>query len=723
MWYKKKNRLTDHSWKFSHRRKRMFSSACILFFCLFLHPCFANQEHQGHNYAVDTSKVNKYIKYASDSMQVGQLRVSMDLADSAMKLATQIHYRTGMGICLNLKGRILYRTASFDSAILFSQKALILAKDLNDSALLSSAYLNLGNAYYSKGNHTMASDYYFKGLSIEEKLQVQPNLYGFLNNIGGVFTDQKNLPKGLEYYLKSKAVAEKLHNNKRLSTVYHNLGSLYIKMGKIDDAHISFEKSYALAKSLNDIYMMNLYPSNMAEVYKQRKDYNKAYLYSLKSLQIQQEQGFKDQIANTLMTLAEIQINRAQYEAAENYLKQALFISEEIHTKTVTKDIYQQLARLYDLKGDYPKAYANYTLFSNIKDTLLNQENSRLITEMNTKYTTEQKEREIELLRKNEDIQKLELSKDANDLERQRTFSITILTGFLLLMIVAVLIYSRYHLKKKANEDLQKAYNVIDEKNKIIEKSNMLITDSITYAKRIQDAILPSDQDLEKLFPGNHFVFYQPSQIVSGDFYWCSQQDGKIIIAIADCTGHGVSGAFMSLIGNTLLNEIVNERKITNTKEIAKLLDKKIIQSLHQHEGSGKYDGMDISICCIDKDGKSITFTGAHQVMYAYNGNLHKIKCDPYSIGGAQQQNAKLFTSQSFDYEDGLCLYFLTDGYCDQSGGPQNKRFSFSRFEKLVMQMQDKNMPEQKEKIQQVFEEWKVNTKQRDDVLVIGIKC
>lgn len=688
---------------------------------------YANQYkpilHKKGNYRVDTSIINKCIKNAGDSLQKGQLRAAMIIADSAFKLSTKAKYRSGIGISLNLKGRVYYRTASFDSAILLSKRALIMGKDLNDSALQSSAYLNIGNAYYTKGNDIMAIDYYFKGLAIEEKLRIQPNLYGFVNNIGGVFVDQKNLEKGLEYYLKSKAIAEQTKNNKRLSTVYHNLGSVYIKMGNIKEAHISFEKSYALAKAMEDIYMMNLYPSSMSEVYKQLKEYNKAYYYAITSLKILNEQGFKDQITTTLITLADIQVHRAQYDAAENYLKEALKLSEEIQTQTVTKDIYQHLANLYDKTRNYQKAYEYYALFSNLKDTILNRENSRLITEMNTKYTTEKKEQEIELLKKNEAIQKLELIKRKNHLNRQQTLSISIFSGFILVMIVAILIFSRYRLKKKATDQLRQAFRLIEEKNALIEKSNRLITDSIQYAKRIQDAILPVDTELRKNLSHDFFIVYQPAQIVSGDFYWCSSHGNKTIFVVADCTGHGVPGAFMSMIGNTLLNEIVNEQKVTETKKIAELLDKKIIHSLGQHTGSQKYDGMDISICCIDKAEKKITYTGAHQSMYTYNGQLHKIKGDPYSIGGAQHQNTKLFSNHTISYKQGLKLYFLTDGYCDQSSEKDGKRFSSRSFEQLVIEIHEMTMEEQKGKLEKVFADWKGNAEQRDDVLVVGIKC
>ncbi len=676
------------------------------------------------SFSVDTGKINGFIKTANDYMLAGKMDAAMKLAKSATILSDKIHYKKGYTISLNLKGRILYRTASFDSAIFFSKKALTLALDMNDSTLLSSAYLNIGNSYFTKGNDIQSMEYYFKGLAIEEKSRVpSTNLYSFLNNLGGILINQKNYYKGLEFLLRSKAVAEHTKNTKRLATVYHNLGSLYIKFKNYNQAKISFEKSYELAKKMNDIYTINIHLSDMAEVYSLMKEYDKAYVFALKNLQLAKENGFKDQIAVTLMTLSNVQAHLGRYQEAEKTLKEALAVSQEIKTEQVTKDIYLQMAEFYEQAGNYEKAYEYYKLFSTTKDTILNQQNSKLIAEMNAKYTTEKKEKEIELLKKNEDIQKLELTKKKNELDRQRTVSISIFAGFLLLMIVAILMFSRYKLKKKANHQLQNAYNVIEEKNTLIEKSNRLITDSITYAKRIQDAILPAQEELEKLLSKDFFILYQPAQIVSGDFYWCSAQQDKIILAVADCTGHGVPGAFMSMIGNTLLNEIVNERKITDTNKIAELLDEKIIFALHQHEGTQNYDGMDISICCIDKINQEISFTGANHSMYLYSDRLQKIKGNSFSIGGAQQQNSKAFTSQKISYQKGENIYLLTDGYCDQSGGGMNKRYTSKRLESLLANIYDLGMDNQKKELEKVLENWKGDTKQRDDVLIIGIKC
>lgn len=675
------------------------------------------------SYSSDTSKINALLKSGSIFFRKGQIEDAEKIAALAESNSKKIGYEKGYVMSLNLYARVYYRKGNYDSSISFSSHALRLAQQMNDSVLQSSALIALGSANSYMGNNNQAIDYYFKGLAIEEKLPVQENLQWYFNNLGNVFSNQKNYPKALEYTIKAKNIVEKSNDKKYLGMVYNNIGWIYMLLEKNDSARYCLEKSLKIAEAENDRYSMALCLDNLSQLFIKSKLYDKAYEYSMRSFEISKLQGLREQTVASLISMGMIQMQRNRLADSETELKKALQMAKDISSKALARDASLQIAMLYHKEGRFKEAHTFYKTYSEIKDTLLNEENSKLLTEMNTKYTTEKKEKEIELLKKNEDIQSLELSKKKNELSRQRTVSISIFAGFLLLMIVAILLFSRYRLKKKANDQLQTAFNLIEEKNSVIEKSNIMITDSITYAKRIQDAILPAYEDLSKLFSDNFFVFYQPSQIVSGDFYWCSHHQNKIVFIVADCTGHGVPGAFMSMIGNTLLNEIVNERNVMETKKIAELLDEKIIYALHQNEGSQKYDGMDISVCCIDKQKKEISFTGAHHFMYAAKTSIQKIKGDPYSIGGAQQQNSKTFTSTIISYEEGLTLYFLTDGYCDQSGGTDNKRFSSRKFEALLAEVQQLSMKEQKEKLEQAFEKWKGTTKQRDDVLVVGIRC
>jgi tetratricopeptide (TPR) repeat protein len=671
----------------------------------------------------DTAGVNRLLKMARGTLDKGQLDQTMAYAVRAKMLAKKIGFQEGLAKSYNFEGRVLYRKGKYDQSMDCLKTALMISQFINDSVIISTSFNNIGNAYAYQGDHVKALEFYMQGLAIEEKIKIQNNLHWYYSNMGNIYNEQKNTAKALEYSFKAVKVEEKRKDKHALSVTLSNIGGIYSGLEKNDSALFYYIRSLRLSEEIKDTFSIGLSLSNSAMMYSKLKRYKSAYEYASKGYQIAKSKGLTDLTIYCLKTLGEVDLALKKYDSAEKYFLQVESMSKQIHSKLLISDGFLSLSSFYDKKQDFKKAYEYYKLYSDSKDTLLNEGNSKIITEMNTKYTTEKKEKEIELLKKNEDIQNLELAKKKNELDRQRTVSISVFVGFLLLMIVAVLMYSRFRLKKKANEQLQSAFNLIAEKNTVIEKSNLMITDSITYAKRIQDAILPAPEDLSKNLPDDFFIFYKPSQIVSGDFYWCSTQGDKTIFVVADCTGHGVPGAFMSMIGNTLLNEIVNERKVTCTKKIAELLDEKIIHSLHQHEGTDKYDGMDISICCIDKQTKEIRFTGAHHAMYACNGHLEKIKGDPFSIGGAQQQKSKTFTSKEIAYEDGLCLYFLTDGYCDQAGGTSRKRFSSKQFENLLIEIQDVDMSDQKEKLEQAFDSWKGDVKQRDDVLVVGIKC
>jgi serine phosphatase RsbU (regulator of sigma subunit) len=669
----------------------------------------------------DTSKINTLLSQGNTCLLKGQLKEALSIAIAAQHYSSTVSYKKGLATGFMLQGIALNRSGNYDSAIAVLNRSLPLIHELNDSMLLSNVLVNIGNAYVYQGKHTSGLEYFFKGLAIEEKLRVQNNLSKYFNNIGLLFTYQKDYVKALEYTKKAIDLAEKKRDKEKIGTLYNNIGLIYMLMEKGDSAFIALKKGLERSEAVSDKYTMTLCLSNLAELVTQKKQYEEAFQYNYRSYLISKAEGYSDLVAFDLVTMGNIRIEQGYYQEAEKYLMEGYTLSKEINAKVITQDVLFLIAKVHQKMNNYQKAYDYFQLYSEAKDSLLNQENSKLITEMNTKYTTEKKEKEIELLKKNEEIQKLDLNRKKIELNNQQVISTSILAGFLLLTIVAVLLFNRYRLKKKANEQLQAAYSLIEEKNKLIEKSSSMIIDSINYAKRIQDAVLPAPKELSEILSGDFFIFYKPSDIVSGDFYWCASQPNKTIFVVADCTGHGVPGAFMSMIGNTLLNEIVNERKVTSTQEIARLLDFKIIEALHQHQGSDQYDGMDISICCIDKLNKEISFTGAHHAMYVYDDRLKKIKGDSHSIGGAQLQHSKNFTSKSIPYKNGSRLYFLTDGYCDQSGGVEKRRFTSKRFENLLEEMQNMDMSSQHAKLEAVFEEWKGPAKQRDDILVAGI--
>ncbi|MGQ0827787.1 MAG: PP2C family protein-serine/threonine phosphatase, partial [Bacteroidota bacterium] len=263
--------------------------------------------------------------------------------------------------------------------------------------------------------------------------------------------------------------------------------------------------------------------------------------------------------------------------------------------------------------------------------------------------------------------------------------------------------------------------------NMLLNEQHKKITDSINYAKRIQQSILPRESEIQKIVPQS-FIFYQPRDIVSGDFYWFSQVEKKIIIAAVDCTGHGVPGAFMSLIGNTLLNEIINEKRVTDPASILSLLHLNVLKALHQREGEVQnQDGMEMSLCVIDNENKLIEFAGAMTPIYVVkNGLVNVIQPDTRGIGGinaAIQKGEKVeFSTKQIPIEKNMCLYMFTDGYMDQFGGPKNKKFNAPMFKKMLLYFQALDMESQKSGMEEIMKNWRGDHRQIDDMLVIGIR-
>ncbi len=268
---------------------------------------------------------------------------------------------------------------------------------------------------------------------------------------------------------------------------------------------------------------------------------------------------------------------------------------------------------------------------------------------------------------------------------------------------------------RAANESLSAAYAEIDHKNHEI-------LDSILYAKRIQEATMPQSQLLSEWLP-NSFLLFKPKDIVSGDFYWFTRKGNVVHVAAADCTGHGVPGAFMSMMGCSLLNQIVNEQGVTEPAQILNVLNEKVKRNLHQNEpGSTSKDGMDICLAAIDLDARTFSFAAANNPLYYITGGeLQEHKADKFPIGGGQYENV-VFHSHSFAYSSGEAIYLFSDGYADQFGGPKGRKFMYKKFKELLFEIHQRPAAEQLEILDKTMEEWKAGREQIDDILVIGIR-
>jgi serine phosphatase RsbU (regulator of sigma subunit) len=410
-----------------------------------------------------------------------------------------------------------------------------------------------------------------------------------------------------------------------------------------------------------------------------------------------------------------------KYDDANHYISQSLSMLKSIGFKDGIKDAYSSLSDLFERQGDFKQAYNYRKLYSEMKDTLLNEQSSKQLTEMNSKYESEKKDKE--LIKKD-----AEITKQQTEAEKQIILRNAFIMGFTLVLVLAFFIYRGYRQKQKAN--------------KLLDEKNEKITDSINYAKRIQESILPPLEEIKKFLPAS-FVLYQPKDIVSGDFYWfhnpvpLESVSGEIFIAAVDCTGHGVPGAFMSMMGYNLLDQVVKKNHICQPAMVLNELSKLVVESLRQTEQLGKVnDGMDIAMIRLMVNNEKsasekvnqkplydrLEYAGAHNSLYLIrNGILHETKADKASIGFSLEKSF-CFTNHTISLEKDDCLYIFSDGFADQKGGPANEKFYYQPFRALLVEIHQLSMEEQEKKLQKVFSEWKGNRAQIDDMLVIGLK-
>ncbi len=302
--------------------------------------------------------------------------------------------------------------------------------------------------------------------------------------------------------------------------------------------------------------------------------------------------------------------------------------------------------------------------------------------------------------------------KSQEDVISKQRWVLILILGFLFLLLVFLYVVIKNHQQKKAT-------------NLLLNKKNKNITDSINYALKIQQSILLSDEEVKKIVP-NSFIFYQPRDIVSGDFYWFSKEDDKIIIAAVDCTGHGVPGAFMSFLGYSLMNQIIIEKKVTRPSEILNKLHEGIVKLLRQKSGKmNVHDGMELSLCVYNKNTSMLEYSGAMNPVYiVINNEIITLLPDEFSIGEpVYNEKTKIkFTDKKIKISENDILYLFSDGYTDQFGGEQNIKYNTLNFKNLLLEIHDKQPHEQKLIVENSINSWKGKYKQIDDMLIIGAK-
>jgi serine phosphatase RsbU (regulator of sigma subunit)/Tfp pilus assembly protein PilF len=617
-------------------------------------------------------------------------------------------------------------------------EAAAIAKKKGRKKQLAGIIHNFGTFYYVHSNYPMALDCFLQGLKIREEFKDSASMAKSYNNIALVHYEQNNLVQALVYNQRSIAIKLRLKDKKGLASSYGNVGNIYYKQGRqrssdsIFDICLNFQlKALKLYQELciehpeKANYQAGLSGTynNLGNIYfekaflsKAKDFYTIALSNHIQAIEIQQRMGDTVGISHSAINMASIYEKQKKYDLAIAEYEKALKIVYALGLKEEMKTIYEGLSNVYEHKKDFSRSLSYYKKFTEIKDTILNSTTTEQIAEMQVKFETDKKEKEIELLNKEQKIKNAELEQQKLQRRSLLGWSITAFITVGLVVALLLLVLNKNRLKSRINV-------MLEAQNKLISFKNKEITDSIRYAQRIQEAVFPPDTQFNRLL-SESFILYKPKDIVSGDFYWVEEWGTSVLLAVADCTGHGVPGAFMSIVGNNLLNQAVNVHGLHKPFLILNDLNKNISKILHQTiEESKVKDGMDISLVNIDRKNMKLEFSGAYNDLWIIRDyKMTELKADKFPVGVFVGEELRSFSHHEFDLQKGDMLYLFTDGYADQFGGPNEKKFKYSRLRDLILANSGKPMNEQKKVLDETWLDWKGDLEQLDDICIIGVR-
>jgi tetratricopeptide (TPR) repeat protein len=602
-------------------------------------------------------------------------------------------------------------------AAAYAREALGLSQELGDKQEQAIAHLNLGHVSFDKADYQEALDSYLAALRLSEALKDEKRITNAVVCIGNVYLLLDQYDKSLDYYSRALPYYKKVNDHENLGVVLSNIGVLHLQKGDHKKALDYLFKAIAIDSLLGNERSLSNSLSNIGTSYRELGNYKEALACLNKAYELKEK--LHDRSDATILNIAGVHARLGNKQKAFEYYHRALELAEQSGDKTIIKLAYDEMADLYKQHGDYLLALEYKEKFIAVKDSIFNSENARMIEEMEKKYNSEKQQQEIALLTKSK--------------EQERMIMNFLSGGVVMVLILAGLIYNRYRIKQKANlvlsqqkqeieaknGQLSRAYYEIEQKSRLLESRNRDITDSIRYAHRLQEATLPIDS-FKKVFGTNGFILYKPKDIVAGDFYWLEQANDVLLFAAADCTGHGVPGAMVSVVCSNALNRAVKEFGITDPGKILDKTRELVIETFEKSQSEVK-DGMDISLCALHINERRLLWAGANNPLWIVRGGeLIEVKPDKQPIG--KYADPRPFTTHAIDLREGDAIYVFTDGYADQFGGEKGKKFKYSQLKELLTGIQAQPMNRQEAILDEAFEKWRGPLEQVDDVCIMGAK-
>jgi serine phosphatase RsbU (regulator of sigma subunit) len=688
---------------------------------------------------------------------------SIELCDSADRaLRMNMTHRYALK-AKNFKAKAMGALNHYDPAKAILDTVILISQETGDHYNLAAAYYYYGSFYSDLGDYATCASYIKKSIKLREKINDEIGLAACYSFLGLCYSHLDDYLQGIEYIQKSIVIREAIGDKRGLANSYLTLYRVYSQLGEVQKAMDSELKSLAICKELKDLQCVSGRYTNLGKLYQRKGDYKQAMRYHKDALVLSKKLGIKNRtaevhenmarlflatkkndlalahidsslqirseirdregLASAEIVKAEILLEKEEPKEALLLARSALNTASQLKLRSLVKDVYHIISLSLERIGKNEDALQYFKKFVHLRDSLLDVDKSKELVRQELEFVFSKKEEQ----QRAEQERREEISRQKN--ERQRNI---ILSGTFVLMVVSLLlVFSiyQYRLKNKSQKELELSNHQLSLKNdqleeskSIIEEQHLEITDSIRYAKQIQSAVLPDELELSTHFASS-FVFFRPKDVISGDFYWITSVGQQVVFATVDCTGHGVPGGFMSMLGVSLLNEIVIEQQILDPAEILNRLREKVISSLRQKGGEGEQkDGMDMTLLVYDKTTSLLAFASANQCLYHVSESvMQEFKGDRFPVGIFGDE-LKPFTGHVLNVKPGDRIYSFSDGYPDQFGGPKGKKFKYQQLKEQIIALQDQPLSQQGKALISIFDKWKGDLEQIDDVTLVGIE-
>jgi tetratricopeptide (TPR) repeat protein len=735
-----------------------FLSLHIIFYLIFIAPKTSTGNSSYSHY--DAQSVDSILLQKDSNEQVEWLleqsriqlytnpNLGLEYAKMALELSLKLKNHKYI-IHANLKIANAYiDLGQFSSAWDYIMEAIDIAQKNDDKLLLAYSWRVMGIWYDLHGDLTNALKHYHLALSIYEELENKGGIGSCLNNIGIMHYELGDYLSSIEFYKKAIDIYLELNDKRGLSKAYCNTGNAYERLNDYQTALSYIRKAIKIDEELEDKQGLAANLNNIGLVYFRMGEPDKAILYIRQSLDLCEELNDVYRIITRYSMLSEVYVAKKEYSKAITYGNKALELSKNIGSLSQQLDILKFLITAYSMQGNFINAFELQKNYIALKDSIFDIDKAKEVETIRATYEVEKKQQELD---------------KANALAaKDRTARNAFIVAFMLSIVFAFFMFKGYRTKLVANQlinqqnaqletanaeilaqrDEVEAQRdmVIVQKEKLEEVYNH-INHSLRYAQSIQAAILPSEKVLQQIST-DYLIFSKPCELVSGDFFWATAFDEYQVFCMADCTGHGVPGAFMSILGISALNDIVVRYRLSKPSDILSHLRKSVIDTLSQNDPEQLHkDGMDMSLCVFNTRTRELQFAGAKlplwlissepidaemekssQRMITKNGlHLYEVRGDIMPVG--QCPRIKPFANHSFSLKKKTVdIYLITDGFADQISGTNHRKFTSLALKELILENAKKDKKVLLEILEKSFEDWKGDYFQIDDATIIGLK-